>query len=185
MSSTKDPFDLWREWIDRAERQLNSTLNELSASAPYNQVSGKVVEAMLGMQNTWGEATQRYFSTLNLPTRSDVVSLADRLESIERRLVAIEAKLEGRDAGPAAAPAPRPRRTKKATPPPVAEPPAADARPKAAKKKAAKKKAASKKTAKKKVVRKAASKKKSTAKKKTAKKKATKKATTRRKTKSS
>ena len=184
MSRNKDPFDLWREWIDKAERQLNSTLNDLSETAPYNQVSGKMVQAMMGMQSSFNEATQRYFSTLNLPSRNDIISLADRLESIERRLVSIETALKAQDEGQPTGQAdrPRPRRTKKASSrPPVAAPPKAAAAKKSAPKRTASKKAATKKHSTKKVAAKKVTKKKTTKKKVATKKAAPKKAASKKK----
>ncbi|MEM1249134.1 MAG: hypothetical protein AAGK22_22340 [Acidobacteriota bacterium] len=169
MSRGKDPFDAWREWVDKAERQLNSTLNDLSQTAPYNQVSGKMVEAVLSMQSTFNEATQRYFSTLNLPTRKDLISVAERLEAIERRLISIETALRAQDEATLQTEPAKPKRTKKAARPPVAKPAAKAAKKKTSKKKVAKKKATS------------ATAKKSAAKKRTAKKKVTQRKVTKRK----
>jgi hypothetical protein len=39
------------------------------------------------------EAMGQYFSALNLPTRTDVISQGERLSSIEERLTSIEASL--------------------------------------------------------------------------------------------
>lgn len=117
-NDTPDPMQMWREWVDQSERQWNSVLNELMSTEQFGQASSKMMEAFLGMQSTMNEATQRYFSALNLPTRTDVLSLGDRLASIERTLGELSSKLEAlQPAGSAtkAVPSrPRPKRTKKA-----------------------------------------------------------------------
>ena len=112
----QDPVQMWREWMDGAERQWNSVLTEFMGTEQFGQASGRMMEAFLGMQSSMNEATQRYFSALNLPTRTDILSIAERLTGIEDRLSDIERSL-GAAASPAAGrtPRPRPKRTKKAT----------------------------------------------------------------------
>jgi hypothetical protein len=114
--AASDPFQVWREWVDQAERQLNSALSEMMETERFSKSSGRMLDLMLGFQSTMSSATQRYFSTLNLPTRTDVLQLGDRLASIEERLGLIEQALSalvpetaGRRTATAA---PRPRRTR-------------------------------------------------------------------------
>ena len=113
----QDPLQMWREWVDGAERQWNSVLTEFMGTEQFGQASGRMMEAFLGMQASLNEATQRYFSALNLPTRTDVLSIAERLTGIEDRLSDIERRL-ATVASPAPAagrrPRPKPKRTKKA-----------------------------------------------------------------------
>ncbi len=115
---TPDPMQMWREWVDQSERQWNTVLNEFMSTEEFGQASSKMMEAFLGMQSSMSEATQRYFSALNLPTRSDVLSLGDRLAAIERTLAELSSRLEAvQPAGSTTRKAPsrpRPRRTKKA-----------------------------------------------------------------------
>ncbi|HVS66755.1 MAG TPA: hypothetical protein VMT85_24990, partial [Thermoanaerobaculia bacterium] len=85
-----DPFQVWREWVDRAERQLNASLAELMETERFGRSTSRVLELMMECQAAKGSATQRYLSTLNLPTRADVVELGERLSSIEERLVLLE-----------------------------------------------------------------------------------------------
>ncbi len=150
-SSVPDPLEAWRAWVDEAERRWNSNLNELMTSEQFSAVSAKMMEAWLGVQTSMNDATQKYFSTINLPTRSDVLSLAERLTAIDRRLTEIERRLDtiGARAAPRAE-RPKPRRTKKAAAPTTQKAPAA------------KKKAVKKTTAKKTVARKTATKKSAT-----------------------
>jgi len=108
---------MWREWVDGAERQWNSALNEFMGTEQFGQASGKMMEAFLGMQASMNEATQRYLSALNLPTRNDVLSIAERLTGIEDRLSDIDRRLTSvapSAPGPSRPPRPKPKRTKKA-----------------------------------------------------------------------
>jgi len=93
-----DPFTLWREWLNQSERQWNGFLNEAMATEQFSQVMGRSMDVFLNFQRNMNEAMGRYFSTLNIPTRTDVISLGDRLSAIEERLVEIEQLLVRRTA---------------------------------------------------------------------------------------
>jgi hypothetical protein len=117
-SSTSEAFSSWRDWVTQSETQLNKLLNDVMATEGYTRVLGGFTKVMVLMQKSTGEALERYFSALSLPTRSDVIELGQRLSSIESRLAAMEAALchlapkSGAASQPAAA-VPRPPRTKK------------------------------------------------------------------------
>ena len=85
-------------------------------SEQYGQMSGRMMEAFLSMQTSMNEATQRYLSALNLPTRTDLLALGDRLGSIEAGMVELHRKLDALNpvSKPAASGRPKPKRTKKA-----------------------------------------------------------------------
>jgi hypothetical protein len=115
--SNPDPFTAWREWVNDSERQLNSFFNQLMGSDRYNQFLGRLTDMQIGMQKNTNEALTRFFTSLNLPTRDDVVALNERLGMIEERLNAIETRLgvgteQGTDATDASATS-RPPRTKR------------------------------------------------------------------------
>ena len=112
-----DPFAMWREWVSQSERQWNTFLNETMASEAYGQSMGRFMEVYLAMQKSMTEALGRHLTSLNLPVRSDVLALGDRLAAIEDRLGKIEHRLDRlapdpRGAGGAVDPM-RPPRTKK------------------------------------------------------------------------
>ena len=146
-ASIPDPLEAWRLWVDQAERRWNSTFNELMGTEQFSQVSGRMMEAWLAMQSSMNEATQRYFSALNLPTRTDVLSIADRLSSIDRRLDDLERRLDTIGAtAPSKSARPKPRRTKKAASSKAAAPKKAARKAPARKKAPGRKKAAAKKS---------------------------------------
>jgi polyhydroxyalkanoic acid synthase PhaR subunit len=112
-----DPFAMWREWVTQSERQWNAFFNELMGTEQYSQSMGRLMALSLEQQKRMSETMGRYLGALNLPTRSDVFSLGDRLASIEKRLASIEERMDRlvgaeprRDLAPTV---PRPPRTKK------------------------------------------------------------------------
>ena len=118
-TGTPDPLQMWREWVDQAERNWNQVLGEVMGSEQFGQAQGRMMEAMLGLQTSMNEATQRYFAALNLPSRTDVLAVGERLSGIEARLGEIERLLAASAQGAtksAATQRPKPKRTKKAPP---------------------------------------------------------------------
>jgi polyhydroxyalkanoic acid synthase PhaR subunit len=115
--ATADPFAMWRDWVSQSERQWNAFLNNAMSTDEFSQSMGRMMDVYLGMQKNMNETMGRYFSALNIPSRSDILSLGDRLGGIEDRLTSIESALAGlKAAKPASAaefPAPRPPRTRK------------------------------------------------------------------------
>jgi polyhydroxyalkanoic acid synthase PhaR subunit len=107
-----DPFTMWREWLNQSERQWNGFLNEAMSTEQFSQAMGRSMDLMLNFQRNMNEAMGRYFSALNIPTRTDIMSLGDRLSAIEERLVEMEqllARIQPPAASANADNAPRPR----------------------------------------------------------------------------
>ncbi len=93
-AKSTDPLQLWREWIDRTERHWNSTLNELTTSESFSQAQSRLFDSVLALQSQMNSATERYFSVINLPSRTDILSLGHQLAAIEERLVDLEGRLQ-------------------------------------------------------------------------------------------
>jgi polyhydroxyalkanoic acid synthase PhaR subunit len=114
---------MWRDWVAQSERQWNSFLNNAMATDEFSQSLGRFMDVYLNLQNGMNETMTRYFSAINLPTRTDILDLGNRLGAIEERLAGIESALsaalkrqpgaDGPVESPVAATVPRPPRTKK------------------------------------------------------------------------
>jgi polyhydroxyalkanoic acid synthase PhaR subunit len=116
-NSTFDPLAAWRNWLSDAEARWNSFFNQMMGTDQFSRVMSRFTELSLNMQKRMAEAMGQYFSALNLPTRTDVISQRERLSSIEERLTSIEAslaRLAGAGEAPdgASIPIRRPPRTK-------------------------------------------------------------------------
>lgn len=113
-SPPADPFAAWREWVTQSEHQMNKVFNDMMGTEQFARASGGWIEAMTMFQQTMNEGAQRYFQAVNLPTRTDLTELAERLSAVEERLLRIEgllAQAMGRKGEPS--PAPRPARTRR------------------------------------------------------------------------
>lgn len=115
---TPDFARLWSDWVTETERQWNAAFNEVMATDQFSQSMGGMMDVWLAMQKTVGEQMGRYLNTINMPSRSDILAVNDRLLEIENRLAAIESAMTARSradnsADPDGAPS-RPARTRKA-----------------------------------------------------------------------
>jgi hypothetical protein len=118
-----DPMAMWRDWVAQSERQWNAFFNEVMGTDQYTQTMSRFTDMYVSGQKSLGEAMGRYFTALNVATRTDVLALGERLVAIEDRLAALDTTLRSspqRDE-PRSTPTSvaRPPRTKK--PPSVGE----------------------------------------------------------------
>ena len=116
-TTTPDFSEAWRDWATQSERQWNEFFNQMMGTEEFSQGLGRNLDVFLHFQKTMNEAMGSFFTAMNVPTRTDVLALGDRMLAIENRLAAMEAQLSmALAAAPAsansAAPA-RPKRTKR------------------------------------------------------------------------
>ena len=110
-ASWDDPLGMWREMLDKFERQFNEAGNKVMGQEQFSAVVNKASVLPLAMQKALGEAMAKYFAALNLPSRDDIVALGERIGAVERELHRLSAAL-----APAPAPAVTPPRTRKPKP---------------------------------------------------------------------
>ena len=116
MEPTLDPFALVRDLVAKIEKGINESANPLLKSGEFSRVANKVMSAATVAKKLAQDLTQRYFEALNVPSRTDIVALNDRLQSLEDRMIVIQATLDQMGAPARRAALPAPSRTRK--PPP-------------------------------------------------------------------
>jgi SMC interacting uncharacterized protein involved in chromosome segregation len=117
---SNDPVALWQNMIGELEKGFNAFANQAMASPQFSKMINQVGGTTAGAQRQLGELMEKYLVSMNLPSRAQMVSMAERLQSIEAQLNEIKALLlqvHGNTAVPNAPVAPRPPRTKR--PPPA------------------------------------------------------------------
>ena len=122
-NKSNDPVALWQNMIGEMEKGFNAFANQAMASPQFSKVVNQVGGATAGAQKQLGELMEKYLLTMNLPSRAQMVSMAERLQSIEGQLNEIKALLyqvHGNTTGlnRAGAATPRPPRTKRPPAPP-------------------------------------------------------------------
>ena len=124
---SNDPVALWQNMIGEMEKGFNAFANQAMASPEFSKVVNQVGGATAGAQKHLGELMEKYLVSMNMPSRSQMVGMAERLQSIEGQLNEIKAMLHQMQSASAGAAggssqAPRPPRTKRPPPPAGGEP---------------------------------------------------------------
>ena len=115
---SNDPVVLWQTMVGEMEKGFNAFANRAMASPEFSKVVNQVGGTAAGAQKQLGELMEKYLVSMNLPSRAQMVSMAERLQSIEGQLNEIKALLHQVHSNSAAPgggfpTAPRPPRTRR------------------------------------------------------------------------
>ncbi len=118
-NSSPDVGQLWRNWLVETERQWNDFFNDVMGTDSFGRIVGGYTEIYSTFQRLVAQNMERSLSTLNVPSRSDIVELSERLSRVDERLASIESSISalaeavGHPSQPASVTQLRPRRTRR------------------------------------------------------------------------
>ena len=113
-----DPVAIWQSMMGEMEKGFNAFATKATATPEFSKVVNQVGGVSAGAQKQLGDMMEKYLLTMNLPSRAQMVGMAERLQGIEGQLSEIKALLHQlqKNAGAAGGgfpPAPKPPRTKR------------------------------------------------------------------------
>lgn len=116
-----NPVRMWREWIVQSEKMWSDTITEAMGNPQVSSTMGRSMQEFLHIHRIFSESFAQYLSALNLPSRSDILDISDRLGQLEDAVAAVSVDLREQRAllastGVVAEPPTtkkKPRRTKK------------------------------------------------------------------------
>src|SRR6201999_1405671 len=88
-----DPVAIWQTMIGEMEKGFNSFANQAMATPEFSKAVNQAGSAAAGAQKQLGEMMEKYLLTMNLPSRAQMVGMAERIQSIEGQLNEIKALL--------------------------------------------------------------------------------------------
>src|SRR5579862_4948703 len=123
---SSDPVALWQNMIGEMEKGFNAFANQAMTSPEFSKAVNQVGGVTAGAQKQLGELMEKYLVSMNLPSRAQMVGMAERLQSIEAQLNEIKALLHQVHGNTTAlnrgsAATARPPRTRRPPPPPSGE----------------------------------------------------------------
>ena len=121
-----DPVALWQTMIGEMEKGFNAFANQTMTSPEFSKAMNQAGGVSAGAQKQFGDFMEKYLLNMNLPSRAQMIGMAERLQSIETQLNEIKVMLQQMNAGNAPSGysvAPRPPRTKRPPAPTAAPPP--------------------------------------------------------------
>jgi polyhydroxyalkanoate synthesis regulator phasin len=93
-----DPFAPWVQFMDNWVKSWSGVMSETVASEGFVASMGEQLEGWLEatklVRQQMKVSMEQYLQQMSLPTRSQVVSLAQRLTQVEMRLDDLEAKAD-------------------------------------------------------------------------------------------
>ena len=114
---SNDPVVLWQTMIGEMEKGFNAFANQAMTSPEFSKAMNQAGGVTAGAQKPFGELMEKYLLSMNLPSRAQMVGMAERLQTIEGQLNEIKAMLHQMNAASGAASgyagAPRPPRTRR------------------------------------------------------------------------
>lgn len=116
------PTHLWREWIAKSEAQWSEAVSHLLKDERAGEALNRQLSEMQLMHRQFSELAQASLAAANLPSRSDLEALDERMGRLEDGLAQVAASLSQLQqalaaASPSLGPvvAPRPSRARKPT----------------------------------------------------------------------
>src|ERR1700690_4116264 len=88
---SNDPVALWQTMIGEMEKGFNAFANQAMASPQFSKVVNQVGGATAGAQRQLGDLMEKYLVSMNMPSRAQMIGMAERLATIEAQLNEIKA----------------------------------------------------------------------------------------------
>jgi hypothetical protein len=93
--------NLWRDLLRQWEDAGNSLGTDAMKSPEFSKFMNQATGASAALQHVFADLSAKYLSALNLPTKSDITAIAERLQAIEKRIEELQlAMAEDRSQGP-------------------------------------------------------------------------------------
>lgn len=89
-NKTSDPGEAFRNLITEWERGFDAMANRIMGTDEFSRGMHQLQDLQLGMQKRFTEAMAQQLSTLNIPSRDDVLRLGDSVRALDKRLANIE-----------------------------------------------------------------------------------------------
>src|ERR1700760_4024849 len=121
-----DPVALWQKMIGEMEKGFNSFANQTMSSPEFSKAMNQAGNVSAGAQKQFGDFMEKYLLNMNLPSRAQMVGMAERLQNIKSQLEEFRVRLQHMTAGNAASSysvGPGPPRPKRPLAPPADPPP--------------------------------------------------------------
>ena len=88
-----DPIRLWREWFVKSEKSWSDALSEMMGDEQFSKGMGRYIHEGLHTHRMLSEAMAQHLANLNIPSRTDILDMTDRLAHMEDTLNQIQVEL--------------------------------------------------------------------------------------------
>ena len=92
--SPPDPAETFRELVTKWERGFDSLANQVMGTEGFSRSMNQMQDLQLSMQSLFKEFMTQNLTNANMPTRDDLIRLAESVQELDRRMGRIESLLE-------------------------------------------------------------------------------------------
>lgn len=91
--NTLSPARMWRDWIAKSEAQWSETVSQMLKNEHTGEAMNRQLSEMQLMHRQFSELAQASLAAANLPSRSDLEALDERMGRLEDGLAQVAAGL--------------------------------------------------------------------------------------------
>jgi len=99
-----DPVALWHNMLGEMEKGFNAFASQALGSSEFSRVVNQVGGVSAGAQKQLGDLMEKYLTSMNMPSRAQMINFGERLTAIETQLGDITTLLRQNLAASAGAP---------------------------------------------------------------------------------
>jgi len=86
----RNPDESYREMVTQWERNFDSFANQFMGTESFSRGMNQAQDAQLALRRTFQEFMGKSLENMNMPSREDLVKVAESVQSVDRRLARIE-----------------------------------------------------------------------------------------------
>ena len=88
-----DPSVQFQEFVSNWERSIDQFFNQMMGTEQFSQSMNEMQKFQLEFQKTFKDAMAAQLLAMNMPSRSDVMQIAEDIRQLDLRMARIEDKL--------------------------------------------------------------------------------------------
>ncbi|MCB1693521.1 MAG: hypothetical protein KDI19_12210 [Pseudomonadales bacterium] len=88
-----DPSAQFQEYVTEWERSVDKFFNQLMGTEQFSQSMNQLQKLQLEFQKNFRDAMANQLVMMNIPSRDDLLNLAEQVRSLDDRMARIEAAL--------------------------------------------------------------------------------------------
>jgi polyhydroxyalkanoate synthesis regulator phasin len=92
--ASPDPFDPLRKLVDDWEKRIDGVANKVMGTDGFSQAMNQTQTLSLRVQQGFQDAMGAHLKNINMPSRGDVLRLAESVQALNQRMARMENMLE-------------------------------------------------------------------------------------------
>jgi len=92
--ASSDPFDPLRKLVDDWEKRIDGVANKVMGTDGFSQAMNQSQTLGLRIQQGFQDAMAAHLKNINMPSRGDVLRLAESVQALDQRMARMELMLE-------------------------------------------------------------------------------------------